>query len=333
MSSAETPDAMPDAPANDAPSDGLDALPIAEEAPPPPTPEEIADTRIAQHWAVARDQVAHDIMQALRAEYTVMPRFGFHQPLDYDLATLPPVFDPPVSVPGVDLPLPPPAERMGYSADDAQYLAWGRYDRDLILERIQTRTPLKPNMRVLDFGCSSGRVLRHFEDQHRSLGWALSGVDVQARPIEWMRQHFPAHFQVFVGNTIPHLPFEDNTFDVIYGFSVFTHIKYQWDAWILELRRILRPGGIFAQTIHTENAWDFYVKRREEAWVQAALPARLLDTPEMDVPFLYHGDIGVSQVFWKSAVASVYFGRYLRDVVVHPPAEENSFQDMVVGVK
>lgn len=280
-----------------------------------------------------RDVFAQEIMQALRAEYTVMPRFGFHQPLDYHMVTLPPEFEAPVHVDGEPLPLPPPPERMGYSADNTEYLEWGKYDRDLIVERMTGRTKLVQGMKILDFGCSSGRVLRHFEEQRQKLNWELYGVDIQARPIEWMRQNFPEQYQIFVGNTLPHLPFEDNTFDAIYGFSVFTHIKYQWDAWILELKRILKPGGVLMQTIHTENAWDFYYQNREVSWVRDNHTPRVFEHPKMDVPFLYYGDISVSQVFWTREVAQKYWSRYLRDVVVHPPSEKNSFQDMVVGLK
>lgn len=279
------------------------------------------------------EKLRQEILAQIRAEFTVMPRFGFHQPLDYDSVTLPPKFDACVVVPGEELPLPPPAERMGYPADNAAYLDWGRYDRDLILERIKTRAELKPGMKIFDFGCSSGRVLRHFNEQHKALNWELFGVDIQARPIEWMRQNFPRHFQVYVGNTLPHLPFEDHTFDAIYGFSVFTHIKFQWDAWILELRRVLKPGGVLMQTIHTENAWAFYYKNRHLDWVTAGHTPRVYEREAMDVPFLYHGDMSVSQVFWKREVASEYWSRYMRDVVVFPPTEKNSFQDMVVCIK
>jgi hypothetical protein len=43
---------------------------------------------------------AESILSRVRAEYTVMPRFAFHQPLDYHESTLPPIFGSPVMVPG-----------------------------------------------------------------------------------------------------------------------------------------------------------------------------------------------------------------------------------------
>ena len=145
-------------------------------------------------------RIAGEAVGALRAELTVMPRFCYHQPLDYNLTTLPPAFEPPVHVQGVSLPLPSVPDRMGYSADNAEYLNWGKFDHDLIVQRIEAHGgKFGPNTAVMDFGCSSGRVLRHFDLERAASGTELIGVDVQARPIEWMRQHFPPHFKVFHG--------------------------------------------------------------------------------------------------------------------------------------
>jgi SAM-dependent methyltransferase len=266
----------------------------------------------------------------VRQEYTVMPRFGFHQPLDYNMDTFPPRFDDPVFVNGVELPLPPPPERMGYSDDNSEYLKWGKYDHGLLMGQIEKYLGHQEGLSILDFGCSSGRVLRHFWQQKKSYSWKLAGVDVQARPIEWMRQNFPTDFRVYVGNTLPHLPFEDNSMDVIYGFSVFTHIKYQWDAWILELRRILKPGGLLIQTIHTENAWNFYRAHKDQPGFRKSHSSTVLDGGEMNIPFFYYGDISVSQVFWKRETARQYWGRYVDVLEILPPPPEHSFQDWMI---
>lgn len=190
-------------------------------------------------------------LTAIRAEYTVMPRFGYHQPLDYDPDSLPPHFDRVVQVPGETLPLPAPADRFGYPADDAEYLRMGALDADIMRRQIELHLGRRDGVALLDFGCSSGRVLRHFEAERQQRGWRLHGIDVQARPIEWLRLHFPVEYVVSTGTVLPKLPFEDNSLDVIYGVSVFTHIKYLWDMWLLELRRVLKPGGLLIQTIHT----------------------------------------------------------------------------------
>ncbi len=275
-------------------------------------------------------QVAEQAVRRMRAEYTVMPRFAFHQPTDYLMESAPPEFDPPVFVAGEHLPLPPPAERMGYPADDAEYLDMGRYDADLIRVRIDEHRGLQGGLSILDFGCSTGRVLRHFYNEHRARGWNLHGVDIQARCIEWLRRHFPPEFVVHVGTVMPHLPFEDNSMDVVYGISVFTHTKYLWDFWLLELRRILKPGGLLIQTIHTEAAWDFYHRLRNEEWIRQALPPRVYDVPSMDVDWFHYGDIGASQTFWKREIAREFWGRYVEVLDVLPPPEKYSFQDWMI---
>lgn len=284
-----------------------------------------------------RDQLvcalSENIMHRVRSEYTVMPRFGFHQPLDYHESTLPPVFGTPIIVQGEPLPVPAGEDRFGYAVEDTnEYLRWGKFDHDLLLSVVNKQYEKSENIHIMDFGCSSGRVLRHFEAEHGSKGWTLYGADVQARAIEWMRRNFPSHYQVVTTSVIPHLPFADNSLDVIYGFSVFTHIKYLWDAWLMELKRVLKPSGLLIQTVHSENAWNFYYKHRDESWVQRALPAQLINSENMGVDFFYYGDIGVSQVFWKREIIEDFWGRYFQILEITDPPE-NSFQDWVTCKK
>ena len=277
--------------------------------------------------------LAGEVMRNVRTEYTVMPRFQFHQPLDYDQNTFPIAFEPPVSVAGVELPAPAPDDRMGYSPHDVNdYLSWGKYDHDYIMGHIGKHASQRDNCTVFDFGCSSGRVLRHFDEEHRQRGWKLVGMDIQARPIEWMRRYLPLHFQVSVCSTMPHLPLPDASVDFIYGISVFTHIKYLWDAWLLELKRILKPGGLLMQTIHAEPAWEFYHKNRSEKWIKDAHSAKMLEQPKMEMDFLYYGDASCSQVFWKEEVARAYWGRYFTVLEVAPPPER-SFQNWMICKK
>lgn len=221
-------------------------------------------------------------------------------------------------------------DRFGYSIDDdRKYIDWGKYDHDQIMLVFEKYMGEMNGARVLDFGCSSGRVLRHFDAEHSNNNWDIYGCDIQAQAIEWMRRHLPKYFNVINSSTLPHLPYEDNYFDMVYGFSVFTHIKYQWDAWLMELKRILRPGGILIQTIHTENAWRFYYENRSESWVRNNHTPRVFDSSNMDVDYLYYGDASVSQVFWKQEIAKDFWSRYF-DVLELRDPPEYSFQDWII---
>jgi SAM-dependent methyltransferase len=288
--------------------------------------ETMAETMIA-----CENEVINRTLQIARSEYTVMPRFAFHQPLDYLYDTLPPDFgSPPIFVNGEPLAIPPVGMRGGYPADNAEYLASGSQHYSYYLEQIEKHRGLDRSLSILEFGCATGRVLRHFHRQRSDLNWELMGCDVQSSHIEWLRQNWPQDICVYVGSVFPKLPFEDNSIDIIYGMSVFTHIKYHWDFWLLELRRVLKPRGLLLQTIHAEKAWKFYHSHRHLDWVQTSISPRVLNTPEMDVDFLLSGDISLSQVFFKREVARRYWSRYLRVVEISSPENEYWFQDLIV---
>jgi SAM-dependent methyltransferase len=250
--------------------------------------------------------------------------------MDYSSESHPPAIASVAIQRGDSLPLPPPECRPGYSPeDDEHYLRWGKSDHDLILSIIERHHGLKDGIDILDWGCSSGRVLRHFYAENRSRGWKLHGTDVQALLVEWMRRNFPAEIDVMTGSLLPHLPFRDASLDVLYGISVLTHTKYLWDMWLAEFRRVLKPGGLCIQTIQCEPAWTFYHQNRQVEWVRNALPAWLLDKPAMDEDYVFLGDGFISQTFWRESAVKKFMGRYLPVVEVLPPPQFH-FQNWVI---
>jgi ubiquinone/menaquinone biosynthesis C-methylase UbiE len=95
--------------------------------------------------------------------------------------------------------------------------------------------------RVLDLGCASGRMIRWLNDFAEQC--KIWGVDISAEHIIWCQQRLSPPFNFATITTAPHLPFEDRYFDLIFAGSVFTHIADLADAWLLELKRIVKPGG------------------------------------------------------------------------------------------
>lgn len=113
--------------------------------------------------------------------------------------------------------------------------------------------PLKAGDTFYEMGCASGRVLRHFATQHE--GMNIWGSDINNRHIEWMRLNLPATVKVFQNTILPQLPLEPNSVDIACAFSVFTHIDDLDFAWLCEIRRVLKKGGIFYVTIHSDDTW------------------------------------------------------------------------------
>lgn len=137
----------------------------------------------------------------------------------------------------------------GYGETAEDYLRSGEEDvAGMVKILYSAGLQIDDMSRVLDFGCAAGRMLRHFPARRPAA--ELWGVDIKARPITWCQQHFAPPFRFATMTTSPHLPFEDNYFDLIYSGSVFTHIADLADAWLLELKRILRSGGLMYVTVH-----------------------------------------------------------------------------------
>ena len=146
------------------------------------------------------------------------------------------------------LPLPPLAlvDRVGRSTGSGMapldaYDLIGRHLRAIIEESLPDGWTWA-DRRVLDFGAGAGRVLRHFADEARVA--RFEGCDIDAPSIAWLNERLRPPFEGFVNGPAPPLDRPDDTYDLVYAMSVFTHITEEWSAWLLELRRVLKPDGI-----------------------------------------------------------------------------------------
>jgi ubiquinone/menaquinone biosynthesis C-methylase UbiE len=100
---------------------------------------------------------------------------------------------------------------------------------------------------ILDFGSGSGRVIANFKDVPEACHFY--GTDIDAEMVLWCEEHIPGVHWNTNGYTPP-LAYLDNTFDLIYAISVFTHLDEDMqNAWLGELRRIAKPGAILILTV------------------------------------------------------------------------------------
>ena len=99
---------------------------------------------------------------------------------------------------------------------------------------------------VLDWGCGCGRLARHLIPPkcHR-----LCGADIDPQNLDWCKKNIP-HAEFSLVKPTPPMPFEDNSFDVIYAHSVMTHLSEPDQfLWLNEIARILVPEGIAILTV------------------------------------------------------------------------------------
>ena len=108
--------------------------------------------------------------------------------------------------------------------------------------------------KALDWGVGCGRVARHWPAAEARA--ALTGCDIDRDNVAWCNAHLPGTF--VASQLTPPLPFPDRTFDVVYGISVFTHLREPMQLrWLDELARVTTPGALLLMTTHGETAIDF----------------------------------------------------------------------------
>jgi SAM-dependent methyltransferase len=153
-------------------------------------------------------------------------------------------------------PIPPVELREGYYAgQDSDYWVSGALDALKVVDSLSDGTMHLPaGTALLDIGCSSGRVLRHLS---RLLGphGRVWGADVNAASVAWLRANTTAPMTLVDCEHGAHLPMESESFSAVTAFSVLTHIDKDEKPWLLELRRVLKRGGLLYASTLGSGAW------------------------------------------------------------------------------
>lgn len=104
---------------------------------------------------------------------------------------------------------------------------------------------------ILDWGCGSGRVTRNF---HLLPQARIVGLDIDRDNINWCREHF-SFGEYRVAPLRPPTDVKAESFDLIFGISVFSHLREEDQrAWLDELRRLARPGSFLLMSTLGEAA-------------------------------------------------------------------------------
>ena len=103
---------------------------------------------------------------------------------------------------------------------------------------------------------SWGRIIRFFlKDVDAD---TLHGVDTNPKYLEAAQQTgVPGHLHLIA--PLGQLPHADASFDLVYAYSVFTHLpEHVQDHWLAEIARTLKPGGILIATVEPPRFLDFF---------------------------------------------------------------------------
>jgi SAM-dependent methyltransferase len=172
---------------------------------------------------------------------------------------------------------------------------------------------------IFELGCGTARLLRYFRGIR---GIRLVGSDTNPDCIAWCRDNIVGP-EYHCNEVTPPLAFaSDNDFDLVYAYSVFTHIPTDLQsAWLQEIWRILSPGGFFLCTVLGEHVQSRMLGPEEMARLRADGHLTFTST---DSRASYSTQVGGSgwDVFQTRAEVIRVFGAMFRIVDYVPEVQD-----------
>jgi SAM-dependent methyltransferase len=224
---------------------------------------------------------------------------------------------------GVELPKFPPDEvQRQFVGSAGEHALREAFEFYCVVKSCASRfgRPLTRDVRVLDFGCGWGRISRFFLKE--ILPDNLHGVDVDPSVIEICKKNF--RYGTFgVVEPYPPTGFDSGSIDLIYAYSVFSHLAEAIHIkWVEEFSRILKPGGLVVVTTQGRSFIDFCrslqgQKAYDHPWHEA-LARSFLDTDAAlkdydSGKFLYSptggGDFRPSDFYGEAVIPRAYVER------------------------
>jgi ubiquinone/menaquinone biosynthesis C-methylase UbiE len=125
---------------------------------------------------------------------------------------------------------------------------------------LKSSKPLSSMDAILDFGCGWGRIIRIFlRDVEPE---KLYGCDCTPEIVNICRE-MNKWCNFDLTNYFPPTGYKSSTFDLIYAYSVFSHLSEKYNKiWLEEFYRIMKPNGILCITIRQKN----FIYKLKEAY-------------------------------------------------------------------
>jgi SAM-dependent methyltransferase len=198
-----------------------------------------------------------------------------------------------------------PPEGIHAMARGPMAAAGGLGESDLVIDALRSAgvAPERAGA-ALDFGCSSGRVVRVLAAAFPEVRWR--GCDPNAPAIEWAREHL-ATIEFFLSPQEPPLPIPDGELGFAYAISIWSHFAPQLGLrWFAEMHRVIRPGGHLVFTTHGMHSVAFAAASgaRSPQQCEQILDALYRNGHWYRAEFGERGDEGVVNPDWGTSFQS-----------------------------
>lgn len=184
----------------------------------------------------------------------------------------------------------------------AQNAAGGLYEANMVVAALEgAGADLSAIRDGLDFGCSSGRVVKPLAAAYPQARWR--GCDPNGPAVAWARQNLPG-IEFFASENLPPLALANGELDLVYAISIWSHFKpSRGELWFAEMRRLLAPGGYLVITTHGPTSVAHYAAggMRSPAQSQEILEQLYKQGWWYRAEFGAAGDWGVVDPEWGTA--------------------------------
>ena len=159
-----------------------------------------------------------------------------------------------------------------YGLNYTKYYENGRKTAQWIIDIVSPFIKLE-NKKVLDWGCGPARVVRHMPtllgDSNK-----VFGTDYNPKTIQWCAQ-FIKSVEFSKNELDPPTPYDADTFDLIYGISIFTHLSEEKNiTWFEELIRVSNIGAVFFLTTQGDAYLEKMTEKEKEVYNKGEIVER-----------------------------------------------------------
>lgn len=135
------------------------------------------------------------------------------------------------------------------------------YYADLVVgAMVKVGMTIEPGSNVLDFGSSSGRIIRVLNTVYPETNWY--GCDPNENAIMWAKENLK-DINFLISPQEPPLPYSTGIFSLVYAISIWSHFAEPAALkWFKEMRRIIKPGGYLLFTTHGYQSIFHYANKK-----------------------------------------------------------------------
>ncbi len=210
-----------------------------------------------------------------------------------------------------------------YEADDdpvALLRAESKTKTPWVLRTVKEQGLLHSTTHVLDVGCGAGFL----SNELARAGLHVTGVDLSQESLKVAAQYDSTKSVVYLKADAFHLPFENDSFDVLTAMDFLEHVEQPREV-IQEFSRVLKPNGIFIFHTFNRNPLAYIVIIKAVEWFVRNTPKdmhvlRLFIKPKelkqycMDAQLVPQKMLGIKVVFSSIPLKNLLTGFVPKDL-------------------